>query len=57
MLIKFIMNKKLKAFVNSIKKVINVTEILVADDLQCGNYRNVSSFGEKKYSDYVLKKL
>ncbi|MBU5483154.1 S-ribosylhomocysteine lyase [Clostridium sp. MSJ-11] len=45
-----------KALEESLKKIIVAEEVPAANDLQCGNYRDLSLFGAKEYAKYVLKK-
>jgi len=40
----------------SLKQVLEAKEVPAANDLQCGNYRDLSLFGAKEYSKYVLEK-
>lgn len=40
----------------SLKKVTEAYEVPAANDLQCGNYRDLSLFGAKEYSKCVLEK-
>lgn len=40
----------------SLKQVVEATEVPAANDLQCGNYRDLSLFGAKEYARYVLEK-
>lgn len=40
----------------SLKKVLNATEIPAANEIQCGNYKDLSLFGAKEYAKEVLKK-
>ncbi|OFI07002.1 S-ribosylhomocysteine lyase [Clostridium acetireducens DSM 10703] len=44
------------ALEKSLKEILNAEEIPAANDLQCGNYRDLSLFGAKEYAKYVLKK-
>ena len=44
------------ALENSLKKVLNAEEVPSANDIQCGNYRDLSLFGAKEYAKYVLSK-
>lgn len=45
-----------KALEKGLKKVLEAEEIPAANDLQCGNYRDLSLFGAKEYARYVLEK-
>ncbi|GAA0746839.1 S-ribosylhomocysteine lyase [Clostridium oceanicum] len=40
----------------ALKQVLEAKEIPAANDLQCGNYRDLSLFGAKEYAKYVLDK-
>lgn len=40
----------------SLKQVLEAEEVPAANDLQCGNYRDLSLFGAKEYARYVLDK-
>lgn len=40
----------------SLRQVLEAKEVPAANDLQCGNYRDLSLFGAKEYSKYVLEK-
>jgi S-ribosylhomocysteine lyase len=40
----------------SLKQVLEAEEVPAANDLQCGNYRDLSLFGAKEYAKYVLDK-
>lgn len=50
-------DKVAKAFTNSLEKVLLSNEIPAVNPVQCGNYRDMSLFGAKEYSKYVLEKL
>lgn len=43
-----------KGLEESLKKVLEYTEIPAANDLQCGNYRDLSLFGAKEYAKEAL---
>lgn len=43
------------ALENSLKTVLDATEIPAANEIQCGNYRDLSLFGAKEYAKKVLK--
>ena len=45
-----------EAVEKSLNIVLNATEIPAANDIQCGNYRDLSLFGAKEYAREVLKK-
>ena len=45
-----------EAVEKSLNVVLNATEIPAANDIQCGNYRDLSLFGAKEYAKEVLKK-
>lgn len=47
----------LKALINSLEKVLKADEIPAVNEIQCGNYRDMSLFGAKEYSKGVLEKL
>ncbi|MBM7870469.1 S-ribosylhomocysteine lyase [Clostridium pascui] len=40
----------------SLKQVLQSDEVPAANNLQCGNYRDLSLFGAKEYARYVLDK-
>lgn len=40
---------------NSLKRVLEATEVPAANDIQCGNYRDLSLFGAKEYAKIVLE--
>ena len=44
-----------KALETSLQNVLKATEIPAANDIQCGNYRDLSLFGAKEYAKYVLE--
>ncbi|NLM03504.1 MAG: S-ribosylhomocysteine lyase [Clostridiales bacterium] len=46
-----------KALINTLKKILNSTEVPAANPVQCGNYRDLSLFGAKEYAKDVLAKL
>ena len=37
------------------RNVLDATEIPAANEIQCGNYRDLSLFGAKEYAKKVLK--
>ena len=43
------------AIENALKEVLKATEIPAANDIQCGNYRDLSLFGAKEYAKKALK--
>lgn len=43
------------ALEDSLKTVLDATEIPAANEIQCGNYRDLSLFGAKEYAKKVLK--
>ena len=43
-----------EAVESSLKTVIQATEIPAANDIQCGNYRDLSLFGAKEYAKEAL---
>lgn len=44
------------ALESALKQVLNAKEIPAANDLQCGNYKDLSLFGAKEFAKYVLEK-
>lgn len=44
------------ALESSLEDVLNATEIPAANEVQCGNYRDLSLFGAKEYAKEALKK-
>lgn len=42
------------AIENALKEVLKATEIPAANDIQCGNYRDLSLFGAKEYAKEAL---
>lgn len=44
------------AIENALKEVLKATEIPAANDIQCGNYRDLSLFGAKEYAKEALNK-
>lgn len=40
---------------NALKVVLEATEIPAANDIQCGNYKDLSLFGAKEHAKEVLK--
>jgi len=47
----------LKALINSLEKVLEADKIPAVNEVQCGNYRDMSLFGAKEYAKGVLEKL
>ncbi|MEJ8553888.1 S-ribosylhomocysteine lyase [Tepidibacter sp. Z1-5] len=47
----------LKALINSLEKVVEADEIPAVNEIQCGNYRDMSLFGAKEYAKGVLEKI
>lgn len=45
-----------KALENSLKRVLDAAQVPAANEIQCGNYRDLSLFGAKEYAKNVLKK-
>ena len=45
-----------KALEESLEDVLKATEIPAANEIQCGNYRDLSLFGAKEYAKKVLEK-
>ena len=43
-----------KALETSLQNVLKATEIPAANDIQCGNYRDLSLFGAKEYAKEAL---
>ena len=44
------------AMENALNEILKATEIPAANEIQCGNYRDLSLFGAKEYSKEVLEK-
>ena len=40
---------------NSLKKVLEAEEVPASNEIQCGNYRDLSLFGAKEYAKMVLE--
>lgn len=40
----------------ALTRVLNATEVPAANEIQCGNYRDLSLFGAKEYAKEVLQK-
>ncbi|MBB6215218.1 S-ribosylhomocysteine lyase [Anaerosolibacter carboniphilus] len=47
----------LKAWMNSLEKVLEATEIPAVNPIQCGNYRDMSLFGAHEYAREVVERL
>lgn len=45
-----------KALEESLENVLKATEIPAANDIQCGNYRDLSLFGAKEYAKEALER-
>ncbi|WP_297519004.1 S-ribosylhomocysteine lyase [uncultured Clostridium sp.] len=45
-----------KGLENALKVVLEATEIPAANDIQCGNYKDLSLFGAKEYAKDALDK-
>ena len=45
-----------KALEKSLKRVLDAEEVPAANEVQCGNYRDLSLFGAMEYAKYVLNK-
>ena len=45
-----------KALEESLQNVLKATEIPAANDIQCGNYRDLSLFGAQEYAKEVLER-
>ena len=41
---------------NALSEILKATEIPAANDIQCGNYRDLSLFGAKEYAKEALNK-
>ena len=41
---------------NALNEVLKATEIPAANDIQCGNYRDLSLFGAKEYAKEALNR-
>ncbi|SKC48739.1 S-ribosylhomocysteine lyase [Maledivibacter halophilus] len=46
-----------KALIKSLEKVTEAKEIPAVNEIQCGNYRDMSLFGAKEYAKSVLNSL
>ncbi|MEG1615573.1 MAG: S-ribosylhomocysteine lyase [Bacteroidales bacterium] len=44
-----------KALESALTRILDATEIPAANEIQCGNYRDLSLFGAKEYAKDVLK--
>ncbi len=44
------------ALEDTLRNILNATEIPAANEIQCGNYRDLSLFGAKEYAKETLKK-
>jgi S-ribosylhomocysteine lyase len=44
-----------KAFISSLKKVVETTSVPATNPIQCGNYRDHSLFSAIEYAKHVLK--
>ena len=44
------------ALEDSLREVLNATEIPAANEIQCGNYKDLSLFGAKEYAKEALDK-
>lgn len=44
------------ALVSALSDVLNATEIPAANEIQCGNYRDLSLFGAKEYAKEALER-
>ncbi|MDO5569864.1 MAG: S-ribosylhomocysteine lyase [Bacteroidales bacterium] len=44
-----------EALESSLKRILNAEEIPAANEIQCGNYKDLSLFGAKEYVKQVLK--
>jgi LuxS protein involved in autoinducer AI2 synthesis len=45
-----------RALENALKRVLDAAQVPAANEVQCGNYRDLSLFGAKEYAKYVLEK-
>ena len=45
-----------EAVEKALKEVLNATEVPAANDIQCGNYRDLSLFGAKEYASEALER-
>lgn len=43
------------ALCNALQRIVNATEVPAANEIQCGNYRDLSLFGAQEYAKLVLK--
>lgn len=43
------------ALCNALKRIVNATEVPAANEIHCGNYRDLSLFGAQEYAKLVLK--
>ena len=43
------------ALCNALKRIVEATEVPAANEIQCGNYRDLSLFGAQEYAKLVLK--
>ena len=43
------------ALCNALQRIVNATEVPAANEIQCGNYRDLSLFGAQDYAKLVLK--
>ncbi|QIB27014.1 S-ribosylhomocysteine lyase [Caloranaerobacter azorensis] len=50
-------NEVAHALIKSLEKILSAKEIPAVNPVQCGNYRDMSLFGAKEYSNKVLKGL
>ena len=41
---------------NALNEILKATEVPAANDIQCGNYRDLSLFGAKEYAKEALEK-
>jgi S-ribosylhomocysteine lyase len=44
------------ALVAALRRVLDATEMPAANEIQCGNYRDLSLFGAKEYARMVLER-
>ena len=43
------------ALCNALQRIVNATEVPAANEIQCGNYRDLSLFAAQEYAKLVLK--
>lgn len=45
------------ALCNALRRVVEATEVPAANEVQCGNYRDLSLFGAQEYAKMVLRQF